>query len=228
MAKDNIYDKIVSELILRLDANTASNSMPILALTSSLGTNQVPVGFSSNVAFTSEVLNIPLGYTVTTNTHVITYPSVTPPTVGSTLILTGASIPVTIASLGGTYTVNTNVTLSNGVDPDINLTSTLVITAVSASYFGVVPFAVTPTLAGLTAFASTVSSFDIISTGVGRLLIALPVGSPAMLSLEQDNGLIYPVSIFTAITSGGYVYYQLNYDTQFTGPFLKTFTIHYS
>jgi len=201
--------------------------MPTLALTSSIGSNQVPTGFSSNVSFTSQVINIPPGYSVSVNSHIITYPTAVPPTTGSTLTLTGPATPVALAVLGNTFTVNATVVLTHTADPTITLNATLVITAVSPAYFGVLPFSLLPTVVGLTTFASTIPTFQITSTGIGRLIIALPVGSPAILTIEQDNGLIYPVSNFSTVVNASYIFYVLNYDTQFTGAALKTLTIHY-
>lgn len=229
MAKDNIYDKIVSELILRsLPAGgSGSSNLPVLVVSSSLPSDQVPVGFSGNVAFTSEVLNIPSGYSVDPNSHVITYPTATSPTTGSTALLTGPSLPVALVSLGNTFTVTSTITLVSVTGPNIVLTGSVTLVAVAPGYYGVVPYSPTPTLAGLSTFASTVPVFSMVSTGVGRLLIALPTGSPTVLTVSQSTGLIYPVSDFTVTISGGYDYYQLNYDTQLTGANIKTFTLNY-
>lgn len=226
MAKHNIYDKIISELILRL-TTASNNSGPTLKLTSTLGSTSVPVGYSGNITFTSEVLNIPLGYSIDTNTHTIAYPGATPPTTGSSALLTGPSIPVALALLASTFVVTSTVVLISGSGPNIVLTDSITITAVAPGYFGVLPYNPVLTTTGLTSFAPSVPQFQLTSTGIGRLIIALPIGSGSILSISQDNGLIYPVSDFSVATYLGFVYYTLTYDTQFTGVNVKTFTINY-
>jgi len=230
MAKDNIYDKIISELILRIAALTNAATAQLVITTDLPGnSNNVPVGYSGSIVYTSTVQNMPSGYSVSGTTHVITYPAPNPATSGSTDALSGPAIPVSLVTLGATYTVTSTVTLSKPGDPDIVLTGTHTITAVSPAYYGVQPYSATPVTAGLTAMASTDTQFTMTTSPLGRFIVALPVGSPALVSVFGPNGLVYTVvSDFTPITAGGYIFYQLNYDTQLTGTNVKTFTISYS
>lgn len=226
MAKDNIYDLIISELILRIAALTTANTT-FLSITNSIGSNEVPVGFGGNIIFTSTVENMPTGYTISGTTHTINYPSGAP-TTGSSNPLSGPSIAVALASLGDTYTVTSTVTITDGVTPII-LNATHVITAVSPAYFGVQPYSVTPTTSALTAMANTSNQFSMTNSGIGRLVLALPLGSPSPVTISDQNGLVYVVANdFSLVTNGGYNFYQLNYDTQLTGANVKLFTISYS
>lgn len=226
MAKDNIYDVIISELILRAE-NSSILAGPNLKLTSSLGTNQVQAGFNGVAVFTSTVTNLPLGYTVDTNSHVISYPISTPDTVGSAVVLSGASTSVILGSIASTYVVESTVTLVHDTEADIILTATLTITAVAPLYYGIkVNGSLTTTSLQETYGSATTISFT--NTIFGRLWVVLPTGQGPLISVKDHNGLVLPVATnFTIATSGSFDYYILNYDTQLTGTNIKIFTLNY-
>lgn len=227
MSKDNIYDKIISELILRIQA-LSTVFTPSLTISNNIGTQEVPAGYSGNIVFTSTVNNIPVGYSITGSSHVISYPGGTPDTIGSITPLTGASIAVALVTAGSTYVVTSTVTLSNGVDPDIILNATHTITATQPAYYGVKAYSATPVVAGLTAMASSAPNFQLTSTGIGRVYIVLPTTNNPLIAVVDNNGNTWTIANdFSQITVGSDLFYQLNYDTQFTGTNIKTFTLIY-
>jgi hypothetical protein len=226
MSKDNIYDKIISELILRIAALSTVYT-PSLTISNNIGTQEVPAGYSGNIVFTSTVANIPVGYSITASSHIISYPS-DPDTIGSTATATGPAIAVALVTAGNTYTVTSTVTLSNGVDPDIILNATHVITATQPAYFGVKVYSATPVVAGLTAMASSSLSFQLTSTSIGRVYIVVPTTNDPLIAVVDNNGNTWTIANdFSQITVGSDLFYQLNYDTQFTGTNIKTFTLIY-
>lgn len=229
MAKDNIYDLIITELILRLAAaNSSASGAPQLTVTNNTGTNEVAENFNGNMVFTSTVTNIPTGYTITASSHVITYPTAVPTTVGSTSALTGGSIVVILGAVGSTFVVNSTVTLEHISEPDIVLVGSQTITAVLPIYYGVKAYQVTPDTISLTAIADSDINFNMTSTGVGRINVVTPITNPAVVSITGPNGMIYTVANdFTLTTIGSLNHYVLNYDTQLTGTNVKIFTINY-
>ena len=227
--KDNIYDYQISELILRLDNNNAgTNNSPRLSISSSIGSTGVVENYNNPaVVFTSEVLNVPAGYTVKSSTHVISYPIAVPDTVGSSTTLSGPGVSVIVGAVGSTYTVTTSVTLEHNTEVDIVLAGTIVIASASPMYYGVKAYSGTPDITALSIGASTETSFSMTTSIVGRIYIVLPIGLPALTSVVDPNGYIYPISDFTSIIVGSLVYYQLSYDTQLTGAYQKTFKFNF-
>jgi hypothetical protein len=228
MAKDNIYDLIISELILRIAAltNAATTS---LVVTNSIGSSQVQAGYSGTVTFTSEVYNMPTGYFVSGTTHTMTYPVAPFSESSSNDPFSGTPVAVSLALLGDTFVVNSTITLSHATDPDIILTGSNTITAVAAAYYGVLDVSAGLTITGLTAMASSSTQFQMTTSIVGRIYVVLPVGLSPLVSLTGPGGLVYTVaSDFTLSTLASLDYYILNYDTQLTGTNVKTFTLNYA
>ena len=230
MAKNNIYDLTISELILRAGAGAGSSNSgaPTLTVTNSSGSNEVPENFNGNMAFTSTVTSIPAGYTVAANSHVITYPTAVPNTVGSTDTLVGPSTPVILGALGSTFIVNSTVTLEHTTDPDIILVGAQTITSVLPIYYGVKAYQVTPDVVGLADIAYSDNTFNMTTSVIGRINVVVPITNLPVISITGPNGLIYTVaSSFTLTVIGSLNHYVLNYDTQLTGTNIKTFTINY-
>lgn len=227
MAKDNIYDLIITELILRIQALAATSNAPSIILTSSVNTT-VAENFNSSGVFVSQVINIPAGYSIQANSHIITYPTAVPPTTGSAASLASPSINVILSTPGSTFVVTSTVILEHATDPDIVLNQSYTITAIAPMYFGVKAFDATPTTSGLNTTASDASTFQLTNTIVGRLYIVRPIGATPVVSVSDHNGLVTVVANdYTIITSGGLDYYILNYDTQLTGTNIKTFTLNF-
>jgi hypothetical protein len=228
MAKDNIYDLIISELILRLEASDIEGG-PTLTLVSSLDSPLVPTNFNENVIFTSILTNIPTGYSITASSHVITYPTMDPPTVGSDSVVSGSPTPVILGSVGSTFVVTSTITLEHATESDIILNAIYTITTVEPTYFGVKAFSLTPDTIGLDTIASTSNTFQMTTSILGRLYVVTPLGVDPIISITDHNGLVYTIADdFTVSTSGGFTYYILNYDTQLTGTNIKTFTINFN
>ncbi len=239
MAQDNIYDLIISELILRLDATTAANQgAPGILITSNLASaNEAAENSNQSVVFSSTVQNIPTNYTVQASSHTMEFPStVTSPDVtGSTDTITGTDSTVILGAIGSTYTVTSTVILEDLATggADITLVSTYVITSVLPIYYGVKAAETTATVptvpdtTGLLTAANSATYFQMTTSIVGRLFVVIPTTNSALLTITGPNGLIIPISDFTATTVGSLVYYELNYDTQLTGSNLKTFTLNY-
>jgi hypothetical protein len=228
MAQDNIYDYTVSELILRLDANTATDSYTAnLIINNSLGQDTIEASSSTaGVTFTSTVINFPSGYSVKANTHILTFPNATPPVTTSGSVSSGTTTMI-LGAIPSTFIVTSAITLEHATSPDIVLAGSQTITAVLPIYYGVKPFEVTPDVTSLEQISSSVTTFDLTSTILGRLNIVIPTSTGTMLSVTDDNGLIIPASDFLKTTILGFDYYVLIYDTQLTGTNLKTFTINY-
>jgi hypothetical protein len=230
MAKDNIYDLTISELILRAAATaSASIGAAALTITNSTNSNQVQAGYNGNMTFTSTLTNIPAGYTISGTTHVITYPTAIPTTTGSTSILTGPSVNVILGAVGSVFTVTSSVTLVHATLPNIIVNGSQTITSVLPIYYGIKPYEAAPTITGLSQIANSATSFPMTTSVVGRMFVAIDTSiTTPMVSLTGPNGLIYTVANdFTLTLSGSYNFYQLNYDTQLTGTNIKTFTINY-
>jgi hypothetical protein len=231
MAKDNIYDLVISELIINGTGGGGSGSFaPYLSLYSSIGSNEVQALYNnSSVVFTSQVQNIPSGYSITANSHVISYPTVEPDTTGSTAILSGNATSVILGSVGSTFTVTSTVTLEHSTLPDIVVNTSLVITAVLPIYYGIKAYSGSPDTTGLAQMASSDDDFVMTTSIVGRLYIVLPTTSDPLISITDFNGMTINIADdFTTSTIGSLVYYILNYDTQLVGSNEKEFTLNYS
>ena len=227
MAQDNIYDLAISELIYRLDDASISNSAsPSLVITNSLGQSTVPENYNGPVTFTTTAINIPLGYTVTASSHVLTFPNATPPVTGSTDVVAGATVMI-LGAVGSTFVVTSTITLEHATDPDIILNGSQTITSVLPIYYGIKPFEVTPDTTSLSEISSQENQFDMTNSSIGRLNVVIPTATGNMVSVTDHNGLVIPLSSFLKTTIGSFDHYVLVYDTQLTGTNIKTFTINY-
>lgn len=228
MAKNNIYDLISSELIMRAGA-TAGNTINTvhIAMSSTLLINSVHENFNQSVNFTSSILNLPAGWTVVPNTHVVTYPSTATQT-SSDAIFTGTSVTVILAGAGTTFVVTSTANVTDGVDI-ITLTGSITITAVLPIYYGVKAAPVTVAdYTGLSQISSLQNTFDLTSTSIGRIYVVVPnTGVLDFNGLIDPNGLILPVSDFVSENINSYTYWYTIYDTQLTGATVKTFEILY-
>ena len=234
--KNNIYDLVASELILRAGGGSASGlggGSPSLDITSDIISNEVRVGYNEDHSFTSSVENIPSGYAVSASSHVVSYPTATS-TTGSSASVTGV-VSVNVGSTeGNTFVVSSTVTLVNAGDssqPDIVLTSTMTITAVLPLYYGVAAYTATPsTLLSLNETAYSNTSFILSETIFGRLYIGLPYSLTDLFSITDNNGMVITVDKFTKYdnTSESINYYILNHDTELTGLNSKKFTLNFS
>jgi len=135
MAKDNIYDSIISELILRLAAVDAATTT-YLSISNSLSSQEVYAGFSGTVSFTSTVNNMPTGYSVSGTTHTLNYPVSPTQETSSSFTFGGSNVSVSLATIGDTFTVTSSVTLSHATLADISLTGTTTISATTPIYMG--------------------------------------------------------------------------------------------
>jgi len=215
MAKDNIYDFIISELLYRQNSAVPSGA-PYLSVSSNLPfNNRAEFDFNGTVEIISEVKNIPSGYSVQSNTHEIIYPIVFGPDTSSNALFTGAACPLIFTSIGQTFTVTVNVTLEHISDPDINLTTTFTITAEDALYMGSKPLDNTFNLVGLDSYLFIEENQTILlpTTSVEYIYLVLPTGSNAPLFLKDRNGLVIDMSNFTITTTGGYDYYVMQWPT---------------
>jgi hypothetical protein len=225
----NIYDRQIVELFHRLGAGSfTGGGITKLVLSVNAASIDVTFPYNSNHVFTSQLVNIPSGYSITTSSHVISYPNAVD-TVGSAPSISGGAVPVILGALNDTYIVTSTVTLEHATEPDIILTDSITITAVASLYYGVTTYTALPTIAGLAETNSTASTFILTSSSLGRLLIGIPVALPPLLSVTDNNGLVFPISDFTVTTAeaGTINMYQLNYDTIFSGSNIKEFTLNY-
>jgi len=232
MAKDNIYDLHLTEVLLRLCTDCTgggtSSNVPSLTLSSAVG-DTLPENSNENVIFTSTVNNIPSGYSIQASSHVMSYPNGDPDTVSSSSPMAGPSTNVILGVVGSTFVVTSTVTLEHATDPDIVLSDTFTITSVLPIYYGVKTAEAIPTTTGLDQISSANNQFSLTSTVVGRMYIVLPSTLSALLSVSGPNGLTYTVANdFTLIMQGSLNYYILNYDTQLTGTNVKLFTLNFS
>lgn len=224
--KSNIYDRFLTEIFFRLSGTTAASRLVSTTLTISGGNTDFVAGYSANHTFTSEVINIPPGYSVKANGNVIvtqlgTY-------TGSSAAFTTPNVLISLPDVGNEFVVTSTVTLEHDTEDDIVLTRTITLRAVTSVYFGVKAYSATPTLVDLDQSVTTTGTFTLTSTGLGRLLIALPAGSLPLVSITDPNGLTILVSAFTTHTNVvGYTIYQLTYDTIFTGSSEKIFTLNF-
>lgn len=230
MAKDNIYDLAISEILLRLSDSSGSNTTR-LELSSSLNNPEVAENFTGNVIFTSTVVNTPIGYTVKATTHVITTPTAPFTTTGSTSVLSTVSVPVVVGAIGSTYVVSSTVTLEKAGDPDIVVTDDYTITSVSPIYYGIKAAPVgAPDSTNLGKIGSSTTKFTLVTSTLGRLYIAIPTATSGAdfkgVKISPNGTWIYQ-SDFTQTTVGSYEYWVLNYDTILTGAYNKTFDIIY-
>lgn len=229
MAKDNIYDQIIAELIFRAEQN-ASSFGPQLVISSSLeGNNIVPYSTSLNFEITSEVINIPVGYTVKANTHIISYPGGVPVNdVSSTVSMTGTTLNVISGTNGWTYTVNVTITLEKTGSADIVISDTFVITAVDTVYFKAHATDFNFNLSSTsTSILDLVNGSEInwnIATSLLYLYIIVPTGLNISYIIDHNNNII-PISNFSMSTVAAYDYYVLNWATQLTPSMIYTWRV---
>jgi len=224
--KNNVYDRFLTEIFFRL-SDTTTASLASLTLDISGGITQFVAGYSDSHTFSSTVNNIPVGYTVSANSHTVTTPSGTATGSGSTV--TTPSTTIILPLVGNSITITSTVTLVHDTLDDIVLNATLDLAAVTSLYFGVKDYASNPTLTDLTETISTTNEFTLTSTNLGRLLIAIPsnILTP-LLSVADNNGLVIPGGNFTThIDVSGFVIYQLKYNTIFTGNNQKVFKLNF-
>jgi len=227
--ESNIYDVVISELILK-DAGVAggSNYTPYVLVTSTLPSNSVQEYFNGLVTFSSTVYNIPSGYTVKANTHSMAYTAVPTTTDGSSTVISSSPITVIVGNFGTTFLASSTVTLEKVAEPDIVLTNVYTITAVVPMYYGIKPFNSTPDITGLTSAAGNNTVLTFTTSILGRLYIVLPDSVAPIVSVIDPSGNIIPVSAFAFDTIGSLKYYLMNWDIILTGLNLKYFTIRFS
>jgi hypothetical protein len=236
MAESNIYDLVISELILRSGnggsggsgGSGSSSSTAQIKLTNSLNTQEVQEFYNGSITYTSTVLNMPVGYSVKSSTHIISYPGATPSTVSSVNPAVGAPLTLIVGAMGSTFVVNATVTLEKTGSADIVLVGTSVITAVLPLYFGVKAFSVPPTTTSLFQQANSNHTFILTNSILGRLYIAIPTLLNPIISVTDQNSNVWFASDFTVTTVGSFEYYVLNWDILLSGPNLKYFTINFS
>jgi hypothetical protein len=225
----NIYDLIISELILSgtgASGGSTSSAGPRLELTNSRNIVDISVPASGEtLTYTSKILNIPDGYTI--SSHIVTPTSGTQETTTSNTLITSSKV-LTIASVGGTFVTTSEATLTKSGSQTYILTAINTITGVAPMYFGL---KVGPAYStnDLTAQASTKNTFEL-TTGSRRLHIVLPTSLPPLLSVTDPNGLIIPVSSFVTpqVIDNNQKYYVLNWDTELTGTNKKKFTLNFN
>jgi len=217
MAKDNIYDQIITELIFRAEQNSSAFG-PQIIISSNLDNNNI-VPYSTSLAFeiTSEIINIPIGYTVKANTHTISYPLMATDT-SSSSVFTGSTNNTISGTAGWTYVVTVNVTLEKTASPDIVLSDTFTITAVSSAYFKANAVNNDFNLVGAvstildTSVNGTEIAWNIAATNF-YLYFIVPTGVVIDHVLDHNQNVI-AVSNFDVTTNGGYDYYVLSWFTQ--------------
>jgi hypothetical protein len=225
----NIYDLIISELIVSgtsagAGGGSTSSGSARLDLTNSLNIIDINAPVSNvTLTYTSQILNIPAGYTIFS--HTVSAPVGAPETSTSNTFTTNSKL-LTISSVGLTFQTTSVAVLKKTGEADITLTATNIITGVAPMYFGVKTGTALNTTS-LNAQSSTKNTFELTS-GTGRLYIVLPTTTATLLSVTDSNGLIIPISSFTATTNGSLKYYILNWDTEFTGTNKKQFTLNFN
>jgi hypothetical protein len=234
MAKDNIYDLSISEIVLRLGAIASLSSNTVsLVITSDIGATTIPEIYNDTHVFTSTVNNMPLNYTVKGSTHTILTPATPFTTTGSSTPLSTIATAVSSGSVGTTIVVTSSVTIEDLISagPEITLNATHTITSVVPTWFGLKPYEVTPDLTGLTEMSGELVDFTLTSnTTAERLNIAIPTTNNGLLfkgvTIEPNHSWI-PVTDFTRTTVGAHELWVLNYDTMLNGTHNKNFTIKF-
>lgn len=220
MSKTNIYDFIIAELIYRLDSATSPTFAPRLEIHSDLPFDDLaPFNFNGNITFTSEIKNVPTGYTVKANTHIMTYSNSVITDTGSSTILVGSAISTSFAVIGNTMTVTGTITLEKAANPDIVVPATFVVTAAASIFSG--------TKATNNSFNTTGLSSSVYSTSNPKVSLngttiypyfAIPAAMTQPIYFRDQNGDIIPITDFTMTNSGSYNYYVLNWKTSFASP----------
>jgi hypothetical protein len=234
--ESNIYDLIISELILK-DSSSGGTSIsgsnsPKLTITSTAPKNQIVVNTNTSVTFTSTLTNMPDGYSVKPNTHILDFDLGSYGTsTGSGEILTVTKSAVLITSVSDYYMVDGSITLQKSGQPDIIVTASFSITAALPLFYGVKAYSTTPNFSGLLAINSNTREFTLTSSNLGRIYIVMP-STLTLVTLVDPSGLIIPVSDFELNIVGqqfngvNYKYYMLKWDTQLTGTNNKLFKLN--
>jgi hypothetical protein len=234
--KDNIYNRLITELLVSSAASSSSVSAGVAnieitppdGLTKSVAGGITPPFSFAGAVFTSTVNNIPSGYSIQANSHVLSSTIASfATTSGSSATNTGTG-GIILSAVGDTVQVDSTVTLIHSTNPSIILIQSYIIEAVVPAYVGV-KAAGFYTVGSLTAIPSDSVDFTLTTSPFGRLYIVLPISLPALKSITDNNGLIIPISEFSFATFSGdpYKYYFTNYDTQFTGTNEKTFKFNF-
>jgi len=226
--QDNIYDYIIAELIKASNGGAAGSSIASLAITSNIVSNSVVAGELYNgTFFTSYVSNLPVGWTVVADSHVLLVNGYAP-AITSTVTATKAPLSILLASAGDTLTPSSSVDITDGTTT-LTLTANLSITAYEKMFYGVKANSATPDTTSLLFDVSTASGFTLTSAyGLNRLIFALPINITHPTSISSPSGNLWILSEdFTVYGSGGLIYYTLNWDTLFTGDEDRIFTFKY-
>jgi hypothetical protein len=177
--------------------------------------NLAPFNFNGNTNFTSEVKNIPSGYSVKALSHAINYPIAIGPDLSSSIIFTGQTVPIIFTSISDTFTVSFSVVLEKSGSPDINLSTTFTIYASASIFFG------TKSVNNLfnnislnsTVYSNSNQKLLIPSATSQYVYIVLPTSGIPPLFIRDRNGLVLDMSNFTMTSNSGYDYYILNWLT---------------
>jgi len=215
MSKKNIYDFHISELIYRLE-QSSNLQTPYLQVSSSLLFNNIaPLNFNGNVSFTSSIMNVPLGYTVKANTHIISYPIAVPSDTSSNGTFTGTAVPIIFTSITDTFLVNFTITLEKPANPDIVITNTLTVFSTAAVFFGSKATNNSFITTGLSASVYNQENQSVLlpQSSFTYIYFVFPTGGNLPILLKDRNGLVIDWSNFTMTTAGGYDYYVLNWAT---------------
>lgn len=215
MAKNNVYDFILGELIYR---STISNNIggPSLEISSSLLFNdRAPLNFNGTAAFTSTVKNTPVGYTVRASTHIMFYPIIFGPDFSSNNSFTGGNAPIIFTSILDSFTVNSTVTLEKAGSPDIVLNGSITVQASSVILFGskTTNNSFITSALNSTVFAAQNQTVLLAPASFNYIYFVFPTGGALPLYLKDRNGLVIEFSNFTMNSAGGYDYYVLNWAT---------------
>lgn len=230
MAKDNIYDRVIGELVIR-SAQNVSSLGPSLVLNSDLPTgNLVTYNSAFSFSLTSEVRNIPTGYTVKSSTHIISYPGGAPASdVSSLATFTGSQVVVMSGSTGWTYTVSVTVTLEKSGSADLVLSDTFIFEAVTTLYYKKDSvdnnFVLTSTSKAIldTTYGSDIV-WSVNNSNLVYLYIIVPTGTSVSHLVDHNQDIIF-LTDFTVSTVGGYDYYVSNWATNFNISFTHNWKV---
>lgn len=227
MAQTNIYDFIIAELIKNGSNGSSGLDLTVLSLT--VNNPSVIAGETVNgVIFTSTLSNLPSGWTIVADSHVISVPGFADTTGSITPVLTtGLSINLPLPNdiLVATSTID----VTDGTDT-VTLTATANVIAYSYIFYGVKAYSATPVTAGLDSVIGSDISFTITdTTGVGRLIFVIDNDVTQPISIVDQHGNEWVIAEdFETYSNLFYTFYTLNWDTQFSGTEDKTFTFKYA
>jgi hypothetical protein len=230
MAQTNIYDFILAELIKRSgNTNGATGStVTTLSLINNLTNNCLIAGnVYNNVVFTSEILNLPTGWTIVANTHVLSVTGFAAVT-GSTNSISTINLTISIPLISGTIVSVSTVDITDGVNT-VTLSSVNTLTGCGTIYYGIKAYSASPTIVGLSEISSAETAFSFTTSGVNRIVFAIPTTETQPIALVDQHENEFDIATdFEVFNDGINTFYTLNWDTQFTGVAEKTYTIKYS